>query len=201
MRTAAFPTPLFLGQCLAIALAALVVNPLSHAADSITPGKARVELKHSRNDAAPARVPVGVSTNRPIFAPSQPQTITPGGTFSRPATTFSPQTGSFSRPASTFSHPGSSYTPLPPIQVPVHNPTNRPPHRPRPPVVPQGTYVEPMVIYETQTSIEEAPAVTTQAPAEIAPAQVEAPIVLDLPPGATIRRAPVQAPAKEPTPK
>jgi hypothetical protein len=127
------------------------------------------------------------SVSRPPV-PSQSPQVTPGGTFSRPQSTFSPQTGTFSRPSSTFAHPASSYTPLPPIQLPADRP-NHPGrfHRPRPVnLYPQTVIVHNPVVYEPYYVPVETPAPAQPGPA--AEAVAEAPLVLDLPPGATIRK-------------
>ena len=129
------------------------------------------------------------SVSRPPV-PSQNPEITPGGTFSRPQSTFNPQTGSFSRPSSTFAHPASSYTPRPPIQLPPEHPDRPPrPHRPVT-LYPQTVIIQNPVVYEpyyipveTPIPAEAAPDTTPAQPATDVP-----PVVLDLPPGATIRK-------------
>jgi hypothetical protein len=136
------------------------------------------------------------SVSRPPV-PSQSQQVTPGGTFSRPQSTFSPQTGTFSRPQSTFAHPGGSYTPLPPIEV--TNPHPKHPHRPRPVTLyPQTVIVHNPVIYEPYYVPAETAAPAQATPAPVEPVVQEPPVVIDLPPGATIRKpSPVQTPAPQ----
>ena len=125
------------------------------------------------------------TVSRPPVPSDTPQ-VTPGGTFSRSPSTFSPQTGSFSRPQSTFAHPGTTYTPLPPIQVPVQHPQHPRPHRPVS-LYPQTVIVHNPVIYEPYYIPVETPAPVEAAPA-VQPTVEEAPVVIDLPPGATIRK-------------
>ncbi|MGZ8921373.1 MAG: hypothetical protein ACXW3L_10335 [Limisphaerales bacterium] len=145
----------------------------------------------------PSRPPiVRAATNTPHIppwsvgtpGPRQPATITPGGTFSRPSSTFSSQSGTFSRPSSTFAHPGAPYTPLPPIEVqPVEHGKHKKPHHGYQIIThPHTVIVHQPVVYETQY-VEAAP---QAAPAETAAveANVVPPVVLDLPPGAVIRR-------------
>lgn len=137
---------------------------------------------------------------KPFGQSSTPATVTPGGTFSRPQTTFQTSPGSFSRPSSTFSHPASPYTPLPPLrpsQLEQPADLSRPYHRTYPNVV----VVQGPVVYEPYYIPAEAPAQPVQPSAETvlqpaeAPVVETTPVVIDLPPGAVIRRPKAETPA------
>lgn len=121
-------------------------------------------------------------------APRSPATITPGGTFSRPTSTFSSQTGSFSRPSSTFARPAAPYTPLQPLEIqPAGHKEHLRPHHNRQIIThPHTVIIHQPVVYETQY----VEAALLAAPSEVAVVEtkVVAPVVLDLPPGAFIRR-------------
>jgi hypothetical protein len=103
------------------------------------------------------------STPAGSFAHPGPIFSTPTGSFSRPSSTFSTPTGSFSRPASTFSNPTQATSPLPQGAF--------------------GTAVRPPSTFEG-AGVASAPtgdAATTPA------------VVIDLPPGAVLRKtAPVE---------
>lgn len=136
----------------------------------------------------------------PFGSSKTPATVTPGGTFSRPQSTFQTSPGSFARPSSTFSHPASPYTPLPPLrpsQIEEPGFHSRPHHRFYPNVVVvQGPAVyEPYYVPAEQpsTQLPQQPYEQAAQPSETP--VVEAPVVIDLPPGAIIRRPAAPAPA------
>lgn len=129
---------------------------------------------------------------------------TPTGTFSRPESTFSTPTGSFSRPASTFSNPTQATSPLPPgaYRAPIRPPSTF--------ALPPGgtTFSRPTTIFPGAVVTEVYPIdATTPQPLDdssvggFAPVQTgqeeqsatavapaPPPVVIDLPPGAVIRK-------------
>ena len=145
----------------------------------------------------PTQPVVRASTNRVVVA-------TPPGTapaFSRPASSFSPQFGTFSRPEGTFSRPESTFSrpqriferPSSTFERPAggtfereQGTFQRPAYvRLRPPTI----IVEPIVI--TAPSAVTDGATEPQQPAPAAQVPTPAPakaVVLDLPPGAVIRK-------------
>ena len=178
---------------------ALAAFALTMPAADLTSGFAQTQGQRVAAEKKKPHVPPWSVSRPPV--PSQSAPITPGGTFQRPATTFSTPAGSFStpagsfsRPGSTFSHPGSSYTPLKPVR-PGH-PGLEPNYGyyPPPPVIYSETVIyEPYFIPAdgaVQAPVESAgaPAVTETAP----------PMVLDLPPGAVVRKAGTVAPSVTP---
>lgn len=137
--------------------------------------------------------PAGQTFSRPAttFSPAVPPQIpVKEGTFNRPESTFSTPTGSFSRPASTFSNPTQATSPLPPgaYGAPI-----RPPSTFASP--PDGTtFNRPTTILpiEIGTPLLQESSVggfgavqTEQNGTTVSPAP---PVVIDLPPGAVIRK-------------
>ena len=144
---------------------------------------------------ADAIAPAGQTFSRPVstFSPAiAPEIPVKGGTFSRPESTFSASPGSFRHPGPTFATPAGSFSRSPSFQMPpgsfsrpastFSNPTQAASPLPR------GAFGTPI---RPPSTFERAPAISLAEPARATPL-----VVIDLPPGATIRKVVPSAPAK-----
>ncbi len=149
--------------------------------------------------AVPPQIPVREGTfNRPASTFS-----TPEGSFNRPETTFSRSTGTFSRveptfstPTGSFSHPGPTFSNPTPATSPL------PPGAYGAPIRPPSTFALPPggTTFSRPTTIlpdaAAAPLLQDASVGGIATVQTQpsgtavspAPVVIDLPPGATVRK-------------
>jgi hypothetical protein len=122
----------------------------------------------------------------------------PEGTFSRPESTFSRPVGTFSRPGSTFLNPTQATSPLPPgaFGAPIRPPSTF--ARPAGTFSrPEGTFAAPngAAVATVAPQLGETAAPVTSELVQSDSAQAEpstpnpAPLVIDLPPGAVVRKA------------